>query len=188
MLDLPDVTTATQYQFVVQRQAPPFTLSDLWPNMPLAQVVKSPPLAELRAAEQAIAAFQGLGDDWDGYGALAIDATTISNALLAVHILVRLVAMPDITPNPNGTLSFEWETSSGLAHLEIGKTKYSFYARPFASRPIIGDGLTAQLTMALSPIAGVVRAVVYPSHFRTAAMTPLIFSATHERRHYTTGV
>jgi hypothetical protein len=73
-------------------------------------------------------ALAALPENWDGYGALHISAETIHNARRALNVLAH-APLPEITPNPNGTISFEWETESSEAHLEIGKTRYSFYAK-----------------------------------------------------------
>jgi hypothetical protein len=65
--------------------------------------------------------------DWDGDGALPIQEQTKNNALLAARSIVASAPVPGIAPNPNGTISMEWETNLGSGHLEIGRTKYSFY-------------------------------------------------------------
>ena len=66
---------------------------------------------------------------WDGDDALPISHETKQNALHALGILKIVIPDTEITPNSNGTLSFEWETELGFGYLEIGKTKYSFYVK-----------------------------------------------------------
>lgn len=80
-------------------------------------------------AESALKPFRSLEDDWDGYGALKIREDTIEHAQKALTMLLGLAPMPDISPNPNGTISFEWEDGEILAHLEMGSTMYSGFIR-----------------------------------------------------------
>lgn len=78
--------------------------------------------------------------NWDGYGALAISAEAKDNALNAIQGLLQVAPTPEINPNPNGTLSFEWESGEGKAHLEIGQTQYSFYVNPRVGVPVLFEG------------------------------------------------
>ncbi len=87
--------------------------------------------------------------NWDGDGALAISAETKSNALAALSILETVATAPEITPNPNGTFSFEWETDAGVGYLEIGRTRYSFYVKPTAGPAILHDGNTENVSSTL---------------------------------------
>lgn len=100
---------------------------------------------ESRSAKGMIEELAALPENWDGYGALRISAETTRNALKALDILRKDVPMPDITPSPNGTLSFEWESPKGAAHLEIGRTRFSFYIKPVVGDPILDDGRVEQL-------------------------------------------
>src|SRR5262245_20964910 len=128
-IDTPDFTIH-KYEYSVSREAPPLRLRDLWPAMNLAPQPDSQYSSELDAAESTLRDFATLGPDWDGDGALSINPTVISNATAIARALGSAFPMPDINPNPNGTISFEWESGSGIAHLEMGKTRFSFYARP----------------------------------------------------------
>lgn len=95
--------------------------------------------AEFEAASSAIKnAFAEA--NWDGYGAVPIGDETKKNALGALKYLETLTRAPEITPNPNGTLSFEWETSRGFGQLEIGRTRYSFYVQPHRGSAFLGRG------------------------------------------------
>lgn len=78
--------------------------------------------------------------NWDGYNALAISSEAKRNALTALRTLELSAPAPSVIANPNGTLSFEWETDHGIGHLEIGRTRYSFYVRPNFGRAILADG------------------------------------------------
>src|SRR5262249_46266244 len=65
------------------------------------------------AAHQLLRRIADLQDNWDGYGALPIQHNTALNAHLALNTLLLDAPVPDITPNTNGTVSFEWETQFG---------------------------------------------------------------------------
>jgi hypothetical protein len=96
--------------------------------------------ADLRSAVDEIAAYGDLQDDWDGYGARALDPKTIRNAIAAASRLIGRAPLPDLTPNSNGTISMEWESADGLAHLEIGKSRYAFFIRMKNGERVILDG------------------------------------------------
>lgn len=78
--------------------------------------------------------------NWDGYGALPISGEAKRNAIAALNAFVGAAPPPTVVPNPNGTLSFEWESEHGIGNLEIGKTRYSFYVKPTTGRAILSDG------------------------------------------------
>jgi hypothetical protein len=97
--------------------------------------------AELPVAKAVIEQVAFTEPNWDGYGALPISVETKDNALNALQNLLRVAPTPDISPNPNGTLSFEWESGEGKAHMEIGRTQYSFYVSPRVGTPVLFEGL-----------------------------------------------
>jgi hypothetical protein len=70
-----------------------------------------------------------LNYNWDGEEGLAPHARILENAKYIFKELLEITFPPDITPNNNGTISCEWETSMGSAHLELGMTRYSMYLR-----------------------------------------------------------
>jgi hypothetical protein len=96
--------------------------------------------AEFDAARQAIEELAFPESDWDGYGALPITAEAKTNARAALDTLETSAPAPEVIPNANGTLSFEWETDLGVGHLEIGRTRYSFYIRPRVGAVHLDDG------------------------------------------------
>jgi len=91
-------------------------------------------------AEERIAEFSLLPPNWDHYGALAINAQTKDNAITALVVTSNLLPQPEITPNTNGTLSFEWEVGGNYACLEIGMTKFSLIVRQSGSKPALASG------------------------------------------------
>ena len=64
-----------------------------------------------------------MAENWDGYGAIPIDPMTAVNADRLLSALRHIGIDPDVTPNTNGTISFEWEWTSGSVHVEVGKTR-----------------------------------------------------------------
>ena len=112
--------------------------------------------------------------NWDGYGAVGISKETKDNALAALQTLEATVSAPAIIPNPNGTLSFEWETEQGIGHLEIGRTRYSFYVRPNLGNTILLDGSAVQVKRFLG---SVVEEMLYPKPPQPA--TANISAASH---------
>jgi hypothetical protein len=95
---------------------------------------------ERASARGKIEEFAGMPENWDGYGALPVRPETAQNALDALRKLPDEIPMPDITPNPNGTISFEWESPSGVGHLELGRTRFSFYIKARQlGQPVLRD-------------------------------------------------
>lgn len=64
---------------------------------------------------------------WDGYEANSIDPKIIESSIKLLTQFYHNIPLPEITPNPNGTISFEWETKTSYGHLEIGITTYAFH-------------------------------------------------------------
>lgn len=101
--------------------------------------------AEFEAARAAVEQFAAVEANWDGFGALQISEDTKRNALTALSRFESIAPAPAVIPNPNGTLSFEWETEEGIGHLEIGRTRYSFYIRPSIGDAFLMDGNARQV-------------------------------------------
>lgn len=118
--------------------------------------------APLQIALNNISDLAALPEDWDGDGALALHPSTISNAKNAVYGLAGLVGSADCYPNPNGTVSMQWETSLGRAHLEIGSTRYSFYIKPQRGEPIYAQGLISGFNQIFEQLGSAIFANLYP--------------------------
>ena len=118
--------------------------------------------AEFEAARNAIVgAFPHA--NWDGYGALPIREETKDNALAALDQLTVSTCAPEISPNPNGTLSFQWETSRGFGQLEVGRTRYSLCIQPRHGSPIMEAGMASEI----DPTVGhLLDALLYPKPSR----------------------
>lgn len=95
-----------------------------------------------------------LPEDWDGYGAPRISTETAKNTVGALKVLLAKAPAPDIMPNPNGTLSLEWESLKGVADLEIGRTRFSFYIKPSVGVPILKDGLADNIDRDIGELIG----------------------------------
>ena len=77
-----------------------------------------------------------LETDWDGYGAPPIAAEALEKARVLWSRLSKILPQPDVVPNPNGTISFEWESDKGWANIEIGKKSFAVYVAPIDAEPI----------------------------------------------------
>lgn len=137
--------------------------------------------AEEAQALKLLADYDRMQANWDGYGALAFDSETLRNSEKALSQLVQYAACPEIAPNPNGTVSFEWNSEHGSAHLEIGKTRFNFFVR--------GNGCAAHVeggqASALPPkIGALVAAIVFPQVQSLTALTPIKFAVGNDRTRY----
>lgn len=76
-----------------------------------------------------IRSFANYSDDWDGYGAIRPLSECLHHALEIIRNKnIRLDYLADIYPNPNGTLSLEWEQDENEIGLEVGKDEFSYFA------------------------------------------------------------
>lgn len=73
-----------------------------------------------------IFSFSNFKNNWDGFGAVTPNPLTIENSILIAN-LFSSVLPTDVVLMPNGTISFDWHNENGVANLEIGVNKFSFY-------------------------------------------------------------
>jgi hypothetical protein len=68
---------------------------------------------------------------WFGGESYEIPQKTIDRVIAVAHSLqlVEGIPNPELTPNVNGTISLEWESTRGEAYLEYGKTRISGFVR-----------------------------------------------------------
>jgi hypothetical protein len=161
-------STPLAIERVVGRDIP--TEGLLLPEAILARVEAATATAELSSLSQ-------LASNWDGYGALPIDPRTIQNSRKAIELLVRGLPAPDISPNPNGTISFIWDNDHGIAHLEIGITRFSFYIRQVGGEASVLDGDATSIPFLGSNIAALLFARDQP----VSTITQLIYTADYEQ-------
>jgi hypothetical protein len=89
-------------------------------------------LEEAKSVRHSIEEFGKLGENWDGYGASSISNQTRENANHFVEMIEAArfnMPVPEVSPQPSGTISFEWETPSVEVYLEIGNTLYSGFIK-----------------------------------------------------------
>jgi hypothetical protein len=172
-LDLPHAVYAQQalpaYKYVHQGRPDPI-LS--W----VSPLTKSSARTALASLENQIEELSTMPLGWDGYGALPISPATKYNALIALRGILSAAPSPDITPNPNGTVSFEWRTDQGEAHLEIGQTKVSFYIKPTSGNPIFIDASTENLLTHSIEIGYLVSGNLFPFRHSTPSVTEIILA------------
>lgn len=74
---------------------------------------------------QRIHDIEKLETDWDGHGAEQVCAACVNNARKIADLLPTFALSPDIFPNPNGTITLEWENARGTLSIEIGESGIS---------------------------------------------------------------
>jgi hypothetical protein len=84
-------------------------------------------LCDRFAAWEALAAMNRLEANWDGYDADPIEAACIANTQLLLSALRANVPSPEITPNPNGTLTLDWQSVGQFLSVELGVTRFSSF-------------------------------------------------------------
>ncbi len=128
--------------------------------------------SEKESALHAIQDFAKLEKDWDGYGALPIHETIVKIAGQFINSLPDHLPYPDLTPDTNGTISMDWETREGIAHLEVGKTRYSLYIKRHIGSAVLRDGKSAALAI---DVAYLISALLYPPPHHNAPVTRISY-------------
>jgi hypothetical protein len=68
-------------------------------------------------------------DNWDGYDAIRIDDLTQENAGQVLRSLPDSVPMPEVAPDPDGSIAFDWvESRNRRFSLSIGANGRLAYA------------------------------------------------------------
>jgi len=118
--------------------------------------------------------YSNLGANWDGYGAVQISEQAIDCARVLIstqqYTGVSRLAVPDITPTPNGTIVLEWHGSNGEAAVEIGNTRVSGIIRAVNSPTLYVSGDTARLNEYLPAF---IAPYLNPESPTAAAITPV---------------
>jgi hypothetical protein len=91
-----------------------------------------------------------LEDNWDGYGGLPLLVSISEKTILFVPLLnsIYIDSISDIFPNPNGTLTIDWENiKNEKLSLEIGENTYSFFVKYADKEPefINGEDITQDI-------------------------------------------
>lgn len=123
----------------------------------------------------------GLAPDWDGYGAPAMSRAVMSNSLTALHLFISADLVPEVTPNPNGTVSLEWSVEGATAHLQIGDTDFSMYIRPREGVTSYFNGKTINFSAVSRKILAVMDETIRPAERFEPSLTSINYRS---RRHY----
>ena len=115
---------------------------------------------EMATAVATVQSFAALPENWDGYGAVRIGSTAVDNANNALQLLLPRAPAPDISPNPSGTISFEWETEEGVAYMEIGATRFSVFIEPKAGGTTHINGMATQLDR---QVGSLIASILFPA-------------------------
>lgn len=85
-------------------------------------------------------------ENWDGYGASPIHNDTYTNALRFLHNLPYNLPSPDVSPEPDGDISFEWYCNpSHVVSISVGPKGYLYFAaliglkKRYGSEPFGGE-------------------------------------------------
>ncbi len=75
--------------------------------------------------------FGSLHHGWLGPGSQKIPSEITERVSTVARQLEQIDALPnpELTPNANGTISLEWESSRGEVYIEFGKTRISGFLR-----------------------------------------------------------
>ena len=77
-----------------------------------------------------ILSFKALNQNWDGYEAIPAEVETSQNTVSLIYAIDNTVVeqITNIYPNPNGTITIEWEiTEKGEIVLEVDNTGWGYY-------------------------------------------------------------
>lgn len=85
-------------------------------------------------------------DDWDGYGAKAINAYTYRNAWRFINTLPSYLPLPELGCEPDGQITFEWfKDSSNIISISVSQDSYlhfasiSGYRKRFGTEYFLGE-------------------------------------------------
>ena len=68
-------------------------------------------------------------DDWDGYGATAVSPAAYGNARAFLEALPTTTPVPDVVPEPDGEIAFEWDYGPWrILSVSVGPTALLSYA------------------------------------------------------------
>ena len=86
------------------------------------------------AIKNTLEEFRNLKENWDGYGAVAIEGETIQNVYTFLHgafpFILSKLKEDEIEPTPLGTIILGWANKSGMKiSVEIGSSAYNYFIR-----------------------------------------------------------
>ena len=85
--------------------------------------------------------FPQIDHNWDGHNAYPPEIDCASNALLLVDLLGDSIRnVKEIYPNPNGTITFEWNNDlDEVLNVEIGIETMSYYVEIAGKKTVYAD-------------------------------------------------
>jgi hypothetical protein len=122
-----------------------FNLNDIFAPAGAAIATR---LEEAKTALHSIDEFASLEENWDGYGASPISSQVRGHAQRFIKMIEASssgLPVPEVSPMPSGTISFEWETQNTEAYLEIGNTRYSGFIKTNRQQTVFLQGLAEDL-------------------------------------------
>jgi len=113
------------YQVIAtgERLDPPVQVPWRLPNTALALTAPG----DRGAVSRLLSELAQLGPNWDGYGADPIAGSCIDQTRVLLDLLPAAIPSPEVTPNPNGTLTLDWETGDQALSLELGATRFTSF-------------------------------------------------------------
>jgi hypothetical protein len=77
-----------------------------------------------------ILSFKSLTESWDGFGAIPLEIESATNSIQLLDLIGEDIfcTLNNFYPNPNGTISFEWENlENEIISLEVGNKTFSYF-------------------------------------------------------------
>lgn len=79
-----------------------------------------------------------LKDGWHGNGSLQVGSVVLKRTREAAEVISKIEGLsgPYISPNPQGTISLEWESDRGSVYVEIGRTRVAAFIDIAGQEPV----------------------------------------------------
>jgi hypothetical protein len=92
----------------------------------------------LREVEDMLLPIRELRTGWHGPRSIEISEEVVERTYkLASRAALAGLPVPEVTPNPHGTITLEWEAPSASLSLEVGRSKAAGYLRTEGNDPIL---------------------------------------------------
>lgn len=149
---LAGVSGEAEYEIVVP-PSPRLSPSPTQPrNYGHATVFQMP--VDRSAAASKLDTIANLGQGWDGYEGDELSAACLARARAIIAALPAWVPSPVLFPNPNGTLTLEWESEKGELSVEVGDKAFSSVldtgGAPRFAQGSLGEALPGAIASALT--------------------------------------
>jgi hypothetical protein len=113
----------------------PAEWSRVYEALPLLSVDAHVP----EAMERDITVIASLTDGWLGAESVRVGDAVLNRTRQAALLISRVkgLSAPDVSPNPQGTISLEWESESTVIYLEIGDSKMAGFIQIAGMAPLV---------------------------------------------------